>query len=98
MRNTLCLSVLLVVILCPPSPASANVVVLVPCTTDAFAASTNNFTADVQAPVFSDILHVSLFGPDETRAALEFDISALPPAGTIIGTVTWSANRTGERT
>lgn len=76
--------VLLAAAVCGASPAAANGVVHVPCSIDAYALSDDNFTADVQPPVFDDMLGVGLSGNNEARAALEFDISALPPAGLAI--------------
>lgn len=58
--------------------------ITVPCTIDAYATSSDNFSSIISPPVFVDFLSVSLFNNIENRAAFEFDINSLPPAGDII--------------
>ena len=76
--------VLLAALVCGASPVNAAVIP-VPCIIDAYTGSNDNYAADISAPVFRTFLNVRLFGSTETRAALEFDIGALPvPPGEVI--------------
>ena len=79
-RSQTIAAVLLAALLCAAPQARAVPIRL---TTDinAYTTSTDLYQSDVSVPYFNHLLCVSRFGTDECRAALEFDISSLLPAG-----------------
>lgn len=73
---------LVAALVCAVSPADADLIPII-CDIDAFTSSTDNYQTptNISTPIEGNSLSVSRTDPFETRAALEFDISSLPPAG-----------------
>ena len=80
MRSFKTLTLLIVGVIALAFPMDV-VAVSVPCAADAYTTSTDNYTSNISSPIYNTSLFVGLHGTSESRTALEFDISSLPPAG-----------------